>query len=67
MDDTPSPVRAGLSEAEMHATLVRLAFGGDERKLEEFREVLKRAIPDDTAAVLRGSSITGFRWDDNAP
>jgi hypothetical protein len=67
MDDTPSAVRAGLSEDEMRATLVRLAFHGDERKLEEFCEVLKRAIPADTAAVLRGSSITGYRWDDNAP
>lgn len=67
MDDTPSLVRAGLSEDDMRATLVRLAFGGDPRKLEEFCAVLKRAIPDDTAAVLRGSSITGFRWDDKAP
>jgi hypothetical protein len=67
MDDTPSPVRAGLSEDEMRATLIRLAFGGDEGKLEEFCDVLKRAIPEETAAVLRGSSITGFRWEDHAP
>jgi hypothetical protein len=67
MDDEPSPVRAGLSEDEMRATLIRLAFGGDERKLDEFCEVLRRAIPEDTTAVLRGSSITGYRWDDNAP
>ena len=67
MDDTPSAVRAGLSETEMRATLVRLAFGGNERKLDEFCEVLQRAIPTDTAAVLRGSAITGVRWSDNAP
>jgi hypothetical protein len=67
MDDTPSPVRAGLSEDAMRATLIRLAFGGEAARLEEFCAVLKRAIPDDTAAVLRGSSITGFRWEDNAP
>ena len=51
----------------MRATLVRLAFGGDPRKLDEFCEVLRRAIPPETAAVLRGSSITGFRWADDAP
>ena len=51
----------------MRATLVRLAFGGDEGKLEEFCAVLQRAIPNDTAAVLRGSAITGVRWSDKAP
>lgn len=67
MDDTPPETRAGLSEPEMRATLIRLAFAGDEGKLDEFCEVLRRAIPEDTAAVLRGSSITGYRWADNAP
>ena len=67
MDDTPPTVRAGLSEPEMRATLVRLAFGGEEKKLAEFCAVLQRAIPKDTAAVLRGSSITGYRWADDAP
>ncbi len=67
MDDTPPTVRAGLSEDEMRATLVRLVFGGDPQKLDEFCEVLRRAIPPETAAVLRGSSITGFRWADDAP
>jgi hypothetical protein len=67
MGDTPSAVRAGLSEEDMRATLVRLAFGGEEAKLAEFCEVLQRAIPADTAAVLRGSAITGVRWSDNAP
>jgi hypothetical protein len=67
MDDTPSPTRAGFSEAEMRATLIRLAFAGDVGMLDEFCEVLRRAIPSDTAAVLRGSAITGFRWSDQAP
>lgn len=51
----------------MLANVVRLAFGGDQRRLDEFCEVLRRAIPDDTAAVLRGSAITGVRWSDKAP
>ena len=67
MDETPSPTRAGFSEAEMRANVVRLVFGGDARKLEEFCDVLRRAIPTDTAAVLRGSAITGVRWNDQAP
>lgn len=65
MDEIPT--RAGFSEAEMRANVVRLVFGGDARKLEEFCDVLRRAIPTDTAAVLRGSAITGLRWNDQAP
>jgi hypothetical protein len=60
-------VRAGLSEAEMKGNLVRLAFGDDPARLEEFLEVLRREIPPDTAAVMRGSSVTGKRWNDEAP
>ena len=67
MADDPKVVRAGLSEDDMRATLIRLAFGGDAARLEEFCDVLRRAIPQETAAVLRGSSITGYRWSDNAP
>ena len=66
MADEPK-VRAGLSEDEMRATLIHLAFGDDAARLEEFCDVLRRAIPKETAAVLRGSSITGYRWSDNAP
>jgi hypothetical protein len=61
------PVHAGLSEAEMRERLIRLAFGGDPRRLDEFCEVVREALPPDTAAVLRGSAVTGYRHDDQAP
>lgn len=67
VEDTPSADKTGLTEAEMRRNLVRLAFGGDRRKLDEFCDVLRRAVPTDTAAVLRGSAITGRRWADDAP
>jgi hypothetical protein len=60
-------VRAGLSEAEMKENLVRHAFGGDPQRLEDFLDELRTAIPADTAAVMRGSSVTGRRWSDDAP
>jgi hypothetical protein len=59
--------RVGLSEAEMRGNLVRLAFGGDPRRLEAFLEALRRELPPGTAAVMRGSSVTGVRWSDGAP
>jgi hypothetical protein len=56
-----------MSEAEMRANVVGLAFGGDEARLEEFCRVLREALPPETAAVLRGSSVTGVRHSDHAP
>jgi hypothetical protein len=61
-----NPVQGGLSEAEKHANVVRLAFGGREERFEEFVDMLRRDIPPGTGAVLRGSAITGFRWRDGA-
>jgi hypothetical protein len=55
------------SEEEMRECVIRLAFGGDARRYEEFCEVVREAIPEGTAVVLRGSSVTGVRWKDGAP
>jgi hypothetical protein len=60
-------VREGLSASEMRDNLVRLAFGGDELKLQEFCTHLARSLPPDTAGVMRGSSVTGIRWEDGTP
>jgi hypothetical protein len=55
-----------LTDAEKHANVVRLAFGGDEARLAEFVRVIRGAIPPDTGVVLRGSAVTGRRWKDGA-
>src|SRR4029078_8538424 len=54
-------------ELEMPENLIRLAFGGDRHAYEQFLEALQSALPANTGAVLRGSSITGVRWEDGAP
>jgi hypothetical protein len=59
--------RAGLTEDEMRERLVRLVFGGDARRLDEFCEIVRQAIPEGCAAVLRGSAVTGVRHSDGAP
>jgi len=56
-----------LREQEMRDRVIRLAFGADHRRLEEFCEVLRAELPAGTTAVLRGSVVTGGRWDDGAP
>lgn len=60
-------VRAGMAESEMRANLIRLVFGGDERRCEEFRREVASILPSDAAAVVRGSSVTGERAEDGAP
>jgi hypothetical protein len=58
---------SSMSEDEMRERVIGLAFGGDARRFEEFCRVVREAIPPETAVVLRGSSVTGVRWDDGAP
>jgi hypothetical protein len=56
-----------FTRQERHETFVRLAFGGDEARYERFCQVLRDGIPSNTQVVLRGSAVTGRRWDDGAP
>jgi hypothetical protein len=66
-DAAEETVRAGMSEPQMRDNVIRLAFGGDARRYEEFCEAIRAAIPPGTAAVLRGSAVTGVRHNDGAP
>ena len=60
-------LQGGLSEAEKRENVIRLVFGGDPARFETFCDVIRSAIPDDTRVVLRGSAVTGKRWNDGAP
>jgi hypothetical protein len=55
-----------LTEQEKRESVVRLAFGGSEERLDEFVRVIREAIPQGTGVVLRGSAVTGRRWKDGA-
>ena len=59
--------QGGLSEAEKRQNVIRLAFGGQVERFEEFVATLRRDIPPGTGVVLRGSALTGRRWRDGAP
>lgn len=67
VEDEEERESAGMTESEMRANVLRLAFRDDLARFEEFLDELRVAIPPDTAAVLRGSSVTGKRWEDGAP
>jgi hypothetical protein len=56
-----------LSDAEILDRVVRLAFGGDPARYDEFVRAVREATPPDVTVVLRGSAVTGRRWADGAP
>jgi hypothetical protein len=56
-----------LSEDDKRASVVRLAFGGDRGRFAAFCDAVRESVPAGTAAVLRGSAVTGTRWKDGAP
>lgn len=61
------PVNPDAVHLERRQNVIRLAFANDEAQFEEFCRIVKEAVPEAHAAVLRGSSITGIRWRDEAP
>lgn len=67
MTEERAEVQGGLTDEEKRRNVVRLAFGNDEAKFNEFCDRIRAAIPDGTAVVLRGSAVTGERWKDGAP
>jgi hypothetical protein len=56
-----------MSEEEMRERVIRLAFSSDPNLFREFCDTLREQLPANTGAVLRGSAVTGERWDDGAP
>jgi hypothetical protein len=55
-----------VTMAQRRDNVLRLIFGGNRRRFEEFCRVIREAIPPDTTVVLRGSAVTGERWKDGA-
>ena len=66
-DEQSSSAADELSSQQKRDNVIRLAFGGDQRRFNEFVETVRAAIPPGTGVVLRGSAVTGERWKDSAP
>jgi hypothetical protein len=60
-------VQGGLTEQQKLENVIRLAFGGEKERFDAFCRALREFVPPGTAAILRGSAITGRRWRDGAP
>jgi hypothetical protein len=55
------------SEREIRDRVIKLAFGNDPRRFEEFLRVLGDATPDGVDVILRGSAVTGHKHENGAP
>lgn len=68
MADAAGPgIQGGLTEDAKRDNVIRLAFGGNRDRFDEFLRVIREEIPAATSVVLRGSAVTGSRWRDGAP
>ena len=55
------------SQATIRGRVIRLAFGDDPRRFEEFLRVLGEATPEGVEVILRGSSVTGHKFGSDEP
>ena len=62
----PKDVKAMTAE-EIRARIIQLGFDGDRRRFDQFQEMLQSGLPLGTGVALRGSVVTGERWEDGAP
>jgi hypothetical protein len=67
MADERTAAADELTTEQKRDNVIRLAFGSDRRKYEDFVRTVKDAIPPGTGVILRGSAVTGQRWKDGAP
>ncbi len=56
-----------MTDEEIVARIVSLGFDGDEARYREFCDALRRGLPAGTGVALRGSVVTGQRWEDGSP
>jgi hypothetical protein len=59
--------RTELTDEEKRANVIRLVFGGDAVLFQEFCTEVAAMLPPDASAVIRGSAVTGVRYEDGAP
>src|SRR6476660_9619768 len=55
------------SQREIRERVIRLVFGGDSRRYEEFVQVLRDAATPGVEVILRGSSVTGHKFGSEEP
>ncbi len=65
--DNSETAETPASDDRLREQVIRLAFDNDRHRYDEFVHALRDAIPPDVSVILRGSAVTGTRWEDGAP
>jgi hypothetical protein len=65
--DLQHEIDAELTDEQKRENAIRLAFGGDRERFQEFCRELEARIPAGTVAVLGGSSVTGHNYKEGEP
>ena len=55
------------NDQEMRERVIKLVFEGDNAKFDDFVTILRSDLPSGTGVAIRGSAVTGERWQDGAP
>jgi hypothetical protein len=55
------------SQRTIRERVIRLAFGGDPVRFDDFVRVLSEATPAGVEVILRGSAVTGHKWGSDEP
>src|SRR6476646_9121145 len=66
-DQTAEDVQGGLTDEDKRANVLALAFGGRDDRFAAFCREIEQVVPPGTTVILRGSAVTGRRWNDGAP
>ena len=66
-DDSTGAETSTEEQREIRERVIRLAFGGDERRFDEFVQKISGATPDGVQVILRGSAVTGHKWLSDQP
>ena len=54
-------------QKKIRERVTQLAFDGDPKRFDEFVRVIDEATPDGVDVILRGSSVTGHKWQSDEP
>jgi hypothetical protein len=65
-DATSTADASAESNDELRERVIRLAFAGDRDRYDTFVGTIREAIPPDVSVILRGSAVTGTRWEDGS-
>lgn len=60
-------MQGGLSDEHKLENVIHLAFHDDRSQYDQFCRAVDEVVPPGTRVILRGSSVTGTRWNDGAP